>query len=82
MAIFAISLLLVVNFLTIRVFLSESSEYSMYSVFAVNPAVSCKKIEPVKMNFPIIRVIPKENAEMHANLSDCPKYSESSPGYG
>ena len=31
----------------------------MYSIFAVNPAVSCKKIEPVKMNFPIIRVIPE-----------------------
>ena len=54
----------------------------MYSVFAVDPAVSCKKNKTSLMNFLIIWVIPKGNAEMHANLSDCPKYSESSPRYG
>ena len=39
----------------------------MYSVFAVDPAVSCKKNRSSLMNFPIIWVFPKRSAEVHAN---------------
>ena len=47
MVILAISLLLLMNIPIIWVIPLESIEYSMYSVFAVDPAVSCKKIRPV-----------------------------------
>ena len=36
----------------------ESHEYSMYSKFAVDPAVSCKRNRSSLMNFPIIQDFP------------------------
>ena len=62
LAIFAISLLLLMIFLSIRVILPESCKYSMYSEFAVNPAVSCKRNRSSLMNFPIIGVFLRGNA--------------------
>ena len=46
LAIFAISLLLLMIFPSVQVILPESGKYLMYSK-AVDPAVSCKKIDPV-----------------------------------
>ena len=55
LAIFAISLLLLMIFPSIWVILSESSDYSMYLIVAADPAVSCKKNRPSPMNLLIIR---------------------------
>ena len=65
LAIFAISLLLLMIFPSIWVVLPKSSKYSMYSIVAADPAVSCKKNRSSLMNFPIIRGFPKRE---HVNV--------------
>ena len=64
--IFAISLRLLMIFLSIQVILPESINYSMYLRFAVNPAVSCKRNRSSLMNFLNIQGFP---ARRH--LSNC-----------
>ena len=59
LAIFAISLLFLMIFPSIWVVLPESSEYSMYSIVAADPAVSCKKNRSSPMNFLIIQGFPE-----------------------
>ena len=53
----------------------------MYSILAADPAVSCNKNRPTLMNFPIICDVPSECTYMYTNISDCPKYLESSQRY-
>ena len=60
LAIFAILMLLLMIFPSIWVVSPESSEYLMYSIVAVDPAVSCKRNRFSLMNFPNIRGFPQE----------------------
>ena len=48
------------DFPSIWVILPESSRYSMYSIVAADPAVSCNKNRPSLMNFPIIWDFPEQ----------------------
>ena len=54
LAIFAISLLLLMIFLSIRVIHLESCDIRCIRKFAVDPAISCKRNRSSLMNFPII----------------------------
>ena len=47
-------------FLSIQVILPKSSEYSMYSIVAADPAGSCNKNRPSLMNFLIIWDFPEQ----------------------
>ena len=59
LAIFAISLLLLMIIPGIRVVLPKSSEYLMYLIVVADPAVSCKKNRSSLMNFPNIQGFPQ-----------------------
>ena len=66
LAIFALSLLLLMISPSIQVVPPKSSEYSMYSIVAADPVVSCKKNRSGLMNFPIIWGFPERE-----HLSKC-----------
>ena len=69
LTIFAISLLLWVIFLSIRVILSQIQWiFDMHSTVAADPAVSCNKNRPSLMNFPIIQEFSRVNVHLYTQI--------------